>query len=709
MTEPPTDSGRPPPLREELHLFPGPRSSNGTPTWTLRDPATNQFFRIGWREFEILCRWRRGAPNRIAELVSNETPLETTTGDVQDLVRFLLEANLLRPQGERGLARMQKHVQSLQQSWFQHVLHAYLFFRIPLFNPDQFLRKTLPWMQWSFSQKFFIISGIAGLIGLHFITRQWDIAMATFSETDVMTEVLFITIAMILTKTIHELGHAYAAIRYGCRVPTIGVAFLMLLPVLYTDTSEVWKLASRHRRLVVGASGMVAELLLTAWASLLWGLMPLGGTKDALFFIATVSWISTLVLNSSPFLRFDGYYLLSDWMGIENLHERAGRLGRWKLREILLNLGAPFPDATLYEQRRFLIFFAWLTWIYRFFLYLGIAIAVYHLFFKLLGILLMSVEIGWFLVRPILNEFRIWLRPDTNLRINARVLLTLFILIGLIGLLAVPWKGSIQAPALLQREQHVTLYTPIPAQIQSLLVADGDLVKQGQILLELAAPELTNQLEIARLQTELSRWKLDFRGADPDLLHQSPVNDREMEIDLTEYQELQRQQAKLTLTAPFDGWISLLGKDVKKGVWLAGNEPILDLAHPKQWHLTAYVRETDLTQIKVGSLGTFLPEGMDWDPIECQITAISPVGTTQIDETALVTHHGGQIPVRRDEKGRWIPTTSVYRVQLRPTGTLHPPKHILRGTVVVENQIAHSVLNLLHRGVMETLIRETGF
>jgi hypothetical protein len=53
-------------------------------------------------------------------------------------------------------------------------------------------------------------------------------------------------------KVLHELGHGLMAKRFGCRVPTMGVAFLVLWPVAYTDTNEVWKLtgatsASRSR------------------------------------------------------------------------------------------------------------------------------------------------------------------------------------------------------------------------------------------------------------------------------------------------------------------------------------------------------------------------------------------------------------------------------------------------------------------------------
>ncbi|MBF0127788.1 MAG: HlyD family efflux transporter periplasmic adaptor subunit, partial [Magnetococcales bacterium] len=195
----------------------------------------------------------------------------------------------------------------------------------------------------------------------------------------------------------------------------------------------------------------------------------------------------------------------------------------------------------------------------------------------------------------------------------------------------------------------------------------------------------------------------------PELLKHSLVNDKEMEVELVQYRELRRQQARMTVTAPADGWISLLNPAVKPGVWLTGTEALLDLTHPERWHLIAYVRETDLPQVQPGNAARFLPESMDWAPIECRIIALAPIGATLLEEPSLVAQHGGNVPVRRDEKGRWLPTTAVYRVELQPTAPFPPPAHILRGTVVMENHLPRSLFSHIHRGAMEILIRETGF
>ena len=73
-------------------------------------------------------------------------------------------------------------------------------------------------------------------------------------------------------------------------------------------------------------------------------------------------------------MRFDGYYAFSDAIGVENLQQRAFALGRWQLRRTLFGLDDPVPEPLPRHRARLLIGYAWGTWIYRFFLFLGIAL-----------------------------------------------------------------------------------------------------------------------------------------------------------------------------------------------------------------------------------------------------------------------------------------------------------------------------------------------
>jgi len=97
----------------------------------------------------------------------------------------------------------------------------------------------------------------------------------------------------------------------------LGIAFLVLMPVLYTDTTGAWRLRSRRERLLIDCAGMMAELGVAAIATLLWVILPDGTLRSVAFILATTSWVMSLAINITPFMRFDGYYVLSDIAGID--------------------------------------------------------------------------------------------------------------------------------------------------------------------------------------------------------------------------------------------------------------------------------------------------------------------------------------------------------------------------------------------------------
>ena len=87
------------PLREDLDLYPGPRTPEGAQTWTLYDAIRNRFFKMGWLEFEMLKRWKRGNVDAIAAGVSSETAMECRPVDVMALQAFLEQNQLVRRVG----------------------------------------------------------------------------------------------------------------------------------------------------------------------------------------------------------------------------------------------------------------------------------------------------------------------------------------------------------------------------------------------------------------------------------------------------------------------------------------------------------------------------------------------------------------------------------------------------------------------------------
>ncbi|MBF0214656.1 MAG: hypothetical protein HQM00_14025 [Magnetococcales bacterium] len=142
---------------------------------------------------------------------------------------------------------------------------------------------------------------------------------------------------------------------------------------------------------------------------------------------------------------------------------------------------------------------------------------------------------------------------------------------------------------------------------------------------------------------------------------------------------------------------------------MAGGEALIEMADAVSWQAVAYLREVDLPRIRSGSAGVFMPEGIDWPPIAGHVSFLAPTGSSALTEAPLFTQYGGNVPVRRDTQGRWIPTTALYRIVWRPNPPFTEPPHVLRGTLFLENQRAESMISRLRRLLLEVLIRETGF
>jgi len=697
-----------PDLREEIALHPGPTALDGSPSWTLHDPARNQFYRLGWREFEMLSRWDSGSPANLIARLRRETTLDVEPEDVEEMAKFLSLHSLLASRSAEGTRLLLAKAARYRQHWAMWLLKNYLFLRVPLFRPDRWLDRVYPRLAWLFSPAFRnTVIGLA-LLALYLVARRWDAFVDTFTYLFSIEGAVYFAIALSAMKVVHEMGHALTAKRYGCRVPSMGIALLVLWPVLYTDVTETWKLVSRRERLAVGLAGVVAELGFAVFATLAWSFLPDGPVRGAAFILATSSWISTLLLNLSPFMRFDGYFVLSDWLEMPNLHGRAFAIARWWLREQLFGLGDPPPEELPAGRRRFLIVFSFATWLYRVSVFLGIAVLVYHFAIKAVGIAMGAVEVGYFLIRPVWMEMQALWKLRDRLRFNIRTLATLAGLAGIVLLLAVPWRSSIEAPALLRSATLEAVFAPADGgKVSAVRVTDGDLVAKGMPLVSLASPDLAYNLAQARSDVTLIEWQLGIQSVAPTLLAKSLVAAHEYEAALATYRGLAAQVAKLEVKAPIAGKIVDLSEELRPGTWVAANERLLAIIQPDRAQIEAYVSEADLARIGVGTRAQFHPEAGWGAPSGAHVVRIERANARVLAEPYLASRFGGSVPVREMKGGELVPESAVYRVMLEPDGMHEAPARVLRGHVVLSGA-PESLAARAWRRVVAVAIRESG-
>ncbi|MBC7951107.1 MAG: HlyD family efflux transporter periplasmic adaptor subunit [Rhodospirillaceae bacterium] len=702
-----TDTSGLPPLRDDLRLFPGPEGTDGTPTWTIHDPARNRYFRIGRAAFELLARWNMGDPAALLARTQAETGLSVDEDDLDDMVHFLDTNHLIQRSDAKGVAMLSGWAKAARPVWYKWLLHNYLFFRLPLVRPDRFLAAALPLVRPLYTRNFLLAVLVAALLGLFLVARQWDVFLSTFPHFFSWQGAAWFGAALGLSKTIHELGHAFTAKRLGCRVPTMGVAFLVLMPVLYTDTSDVWRLVSRRQRMAVAAAGMISEMILASVALLAWSFLPDGPARSAAFAMVTVTLVATVALNASPFMRFDGYYLLADALGMENLQERAFALGRWRMRRALLGLREPPPEHFPPRLRLLLLTYCYGTWVYRLVLFLGIALLVYHMFFKLLGLLLFAVELGWFIAKPVLSEWRHWWDRRDDIQAG-RLRLSMMLGAVALALLVVPWKGSVDMPALVRASAYSAIFSPVAARLDTIVVKRGHRVAAGDVLAELSSPDLDNKLRQVQIKVAAQRALLMREAADTKARQSVHVLRSQLAAYEREELGLRQAMARLVVRSPMDGTVVDMSPLLRPGLWVNETTPLAYVADRSRPAVIAFLSEEDLRRLQPGARARFIPDDPSLASYPCVVAAIADLNADVLDVPALSSTNNGPIAVRKDAEGRLIPAKGIYRVDLTFDADRPDYEKATRGVVVADGHW-RSPLGRIVDVVVAVVVRESGF
>jgi putative peptide zinc metalloprotease protein len=627
--------------------------------------------------------------------------------DIEEFIGFLAMSRLTVA-ASGGVHALLTEFDHGEKSLAESALHNYLFFRLPLINPTRFLDFTLPVARVMASRFSLTLISLIGLVGFYFAARQWDVFVSTFFDFFSLEGLALYSTTIVGLKIFHELGHGYMARHFNVRVPVMGVAFMVLAPMLYTETTDAWRLKERRQRLLIDAAGVMVEIAIAALALFFWAFLPEGPWRSACYFIAATAWIMSVVVNLSPFMRFDGYHILADALGMFNLGPRAFALGTWKLRQILFApLEAP-PEQFSRYLRQGLIFFAWGTWIYRLSLYLGIAYTVYAMFPKAVGIPMGIIEIWFFTAAPVIRELKEWKAMGfRQLFSTRRSYVTLGLCCMLILLAALPLNRSLSIPAVLLPAQEAWIYPPEPAQVARVLVVAGQAVRQGEVVAQLLSPDIEQKWKLATLRFSISEAKLARIAADTKDLAASQVLKQERQAAVNEIGGLRQRAAQFDVRAPFSGMVTEVTPGMGLGVWVGRDSLLMHIASPDGAVVAGLVSERETSRLKLGSQARFVAENGARSAIQATLVAAGSPGGEGIEMSYLSSLHGGAVAMAQvPGQGKAIAVSGVIPVRFSAEGAA--PQWATRGTLTVVAQPT-SFLSLAFGRVVSVFLRESGF
>lgn len=690
-----------PPLRSDLVLNKNIHAHEGGNPYTIYDPLHHAYHALNQKTFSIIQHWQAGDSADFIAALSHHDDIEATSQDLKTIVEFLFQHGLADSVREGATPDLIKAYKNKKRAGFKKAMHAYVFFRIPLVRPQAFLDNTARYVNFLFHPVTWMLLGCIALIAFYLVSQQWTVFISTFFGLLTPEGLIGYALAIILTKIAHELGHAYAAHRYGCKVTSLGIGIMLMFPILYADTTDAWRLTSRRKRLVIGGAGMAAELVIAIFATLAWSLLTDGPVRSIAFFLATTSWIMTILVNLNPLMRFDGYYLLSDALNFQNLQPRSNALGRWWLRELLFGARVPCPETLSPPLHRGLIVYAVCVWIYRFFLFLGIALILHAVAVKLIATLLSIIEIGWFIVRPVLMEISHWpnlFRQGRLARQSGFVLSTCVLVI----MTFIPWQSTIHAPAVIKPAAQATIYTGLPAQIRNVSVTEGQFVQAGTPLISLSSPALEVQVVLIKEQINLLEARINRRATDTADRAEGAILARQLAGEQQRLQGFMALKDDLIIRAPIDGYVNGISSGLRQGLWVNPSLALMTIAKPGMTLASAFVSETNIDRIIDTRTARFYADDPLIPPITFSMDQISPTGSRTLEEPLVSSTQGGALGVRENSDGKDVPINGVFRVLMTSTHSQSSGPSIdrpIRGIMRLEGQRKSPAENIIRRAV----------
>lgn len=557
-----------------------------------------------------------------------------------------------------------------RRKWMQKLAQP-LAVRIPIFDPEHFLTATVPYVRPLFSWLGLIVWASVVLLGVVLAGAHWtDLTEGVIDRVLAPQNLLAVWLAYPLVKAIHELGHAYATKVWGGECHEIGVMLLVLVPVPYVEASSSATFREKRRRMLVAGAGIMVELFLASLALFLWLNVEPGMVSSFAYSVMLIGGVSTLFFNGNPLLRFDGYYVFSDWLEIPNLATRSKRYLGFLVQKHLFRVEDLKTPVQARGEKFWLFAYGVASMLYRLIIMFVIVLFIATKFF-IIGALLAIWAVVMQLLVPMGKSVSFVLtNPKMRRRRSRAVLISTAIIGGVIGLVTlVPVPLTTQVEGVLWLPERSQVRAGAGGFVSRLVAAEGSSVSVGDPLVESEDPLLNVQVVLheARLR-ELKARLTAKQFEDPAA---ADVVRREMEAVQADL-ELARERLD-----------ALVVRSRADGVFIVPRAMDLPGRYVRRGELLAYVNEqgTPTVRVAVGQseIGlvrerTLGIEAMiaNWQisPVSAHIVREVPAASDQLPSAALGSAGGGRFAVDPRDPSGMATLENVFQLDVAiPSGS----------------------------------------
>ena len=521
---------RPIPLERRSDLVVKRIEYKGISSFVIKDPVGLKYHRLQQEQYRTLelLDGSRSLDEVKTELQRSFPALHFTLPDVQHLITDLHKKGLVYSnRSGQGVEMLKQELETQRKKRWAAVRNV-LYFRLPGWDPETTLNAIYPWFKWMFqpwavwAAMLFVASSWI-LIAVNF--DKFYSRLPEFHQFFSWPNLAYMYLTLSVAKIIHEFGHGLSCKHFGGECHEMGVMLLVFSPCLYCDVSDSWMLRNKWKRIIIAAAGMYIEIILSAIAIFLWWYSKPGLFNHLCLNVFFVTTVTTVIFNANPLMRFDGYYMMADFLEIPNLRPKSDRMLREKFAWYCLGIESR-PDPFMPETGKFwFVVYAISAAGYRWFILFGITLFLYTVLkpygLQSIGVTAAVFSLAGIVGSMIYNVYSIITAPRTDPLNYYKVTATVTVAAGLIlGGLLIPIPWHIESACLLEPEHVKHVYVTMPGQVKEVKVRPGQKVKQGDVLLVLENPEAEDKLRELKVEKGVQEEEINKFFAMKDHAHE---------------------------------------------------------------------------------------------------------------------------------------------------------------------------------------------
>jgi putative peptide zinc metalloprotease protein len=617
----------------------------------IEDSVASKFYRVGFDEYRFFrsldgTQTVAAILSRMARDANGDTYSEH---EALQILRWLKENHLLTVESARTKTDRELDQRAMKSmvTWLNPLI-----VRVPLGRPDRFFMMLASKLRPLLGGAGFLIWLGVVAFGAAQVAMDWERFRRGFDQILARDNWLWLGLVWAALKVLHEIGHGIFCRHFGARVREVGAIFVMFIPMGYVDATASIGIASKWKRIIVSSAGMYVELFVAALAAWWWSNTPEGQLSTILHDTVVTGSVLTLFFNANPLMRFDGYYILSDLLGIPNLATRSRSWFQRAAGWVLLGGRKLRPAMPRSREEWIVAVYGVAAWMWQLLVLAGLLLGA-SVLLKGGGLLLAVVAALAWLVLPaamFIRQVAGLARGGAGTFRNLSIRLTLVVALACTAVFF-PYYKTVVAPGVVEFADTRVVRAECPGFVEKIHVTDGAIVQEGALLIELRNDEVTSAVSRAERNLEAQEQRARHAYARDDVAaYQAEL--AKLDGLRKGHAENQAYLATLKIRAPIAGRVSSRQLSRMQGAFVQSGSEILRVGESMGRELKVAVAQETEPHFRsaIGRTVTVRIEGRS-TTFDATLKNFAGEASRTLPHFALTAPADGPLAVRRAESG----------------------------------------------------------